>query len=130
MTDGVFLCIDTGVILIDVNTTYHCLKGCQFPKLFVGNWGIKISLIFRACQPAEVTYAVNYAITYLFKFGRKWRKRYIITVAYEKDNCGVRLHETYVFQYICNTVRPHVAERNNFSKTMIVIIRDAYHLLT
>ena len=44
MTDEctVFLCIDTGVIVIgDVNTTDHCpmlaeMKGCQVSRWFVG----------------------------------------------------------------------------------------------
>ena len=53
MTIGVFLHIDTGVILIgDVNTTGHYpilagMKGCQVSKWFVGNSDICISRIFQ-----------------------------------------------------------------------------------
>ena len=53
MTVGVFLHIDTRVILIaDVNATDRCLilaemKGCKVSKWFVGNWGIRISHIFQ-----------------------------------------------------------------------------------
>ena len=50
---GVFLPIDTGVILIgDISSTYHCvilaeMKMCQISKWFVRKWGIKMSHILK-----------------------------------------------------------------------------------